>query len=91
MLPAILLEDGFSSLSEINNLYAELDEYKKQQALSSNIFQELSILRQKVEVYENELGFIKDDDHDSIGAEIFTDSSNRYFSSVLIKAGSNIE
>ena len=27
--PAILLEDGFSSLSEINNLYAELDEYKK--------------------------------------------------------------
>jgi rod shape-determining protein MreC len=87
--PAILLEDGFSSLSEINNLYAELDEYKKKQSLSSNIFQELSILRQKVEVYERDLNFIKNDNYTSIAAEIFTDSSNRYFSSILIKAGSN--
>ncbi len=86
--PAILLEQGFSSISKINNLYEELDEYKKKQTLSSNIFQELSILRQKVEVYENELGFIKDNALSSIAAEIFTDSSNRYFSSILIKAGS---
>ena len=87
--PAILLEEGFYSLSQINNLYAELDEYKKQQALSSNIFQELSILRQKVEVYERDLNIIKDDNYASIAAEVFTDTSNRYFSSILIKAGSN--
>ena len=87
--PAILLEEGFFSLIEINNLYIELDEYKKQQVLSSNIFQELSILRQKVEVYENDLNLIKDDKYASVVAEIFTDSSNRYFSSILIKAGSN--
>lgn len=87
--PAILLEQGFSSINKINNLYEELDEYKKQQTLSSNIFQELSILRQKVEVYENELGFIKDHALGSMAAEIFTDSSNRYFSSILIKAGSS--
>ena len=87
--PAILLNDGITTIIEINSLYSELDEYKKQQALSSNIFQELSVLRQQVEIYESDLNIIKDDDHDSIGAEIFTDSSNRYFSSVLIKAGSN--
>ncbi|MDA9864651.1 rod shape-determining protein MreC [Pelagibacterales bacterium] len=87
--PAILLNDGITIIIEINSLYSELDEYKKQQALSSNIFQELSVLRQQVEIYESDLNIIKDDDHDSIGAEIFTDSSNRYFSSVLIKAGSN--
>lgn len=87
--PAILLNDGITTIIEINNLYSELDEYKKQQALSSNIFQELSVLRQQVEIYESDLNIIKDNDHDSIGAEIFTDSSNRYFSSVLIKAGSN--
>ena len=86
--PAILLEQGFSSINKINNLYEELDEYKKQQTLSSNIFQELSMLRQKVKVYENELGFIKDNSLSSMAAEIFTDSSNRYFSSILIKAGS---
>ena len=87
--PAILLNDGITTIIEINSLYSELDEYKKQQALSSNIFQELSVLRQQVEIYESDLNIITDDDHDSIGAEIFTDSSNRYFSSVLIKAGSN--
>ena len=87
--PAILLNDGITTIIEINSLYSELDEYKTQQALSSNIFQELSVLRQQVEIYESDLNIIKDDDHDSIGAEIFTDSSNRYFSSVLIKAGSN--
>ena len=87
--PAILLNDGIITVIEINSLYSELDEYKKQQALSSNIFQELSVLRQQVEIYESDLNIIKDNDHDSIGAEIFTDSSNRYFSSVLIKAGSN--
>ena len=87
--PAILLEDGITSLIEINNLYVELDEYKKQQALSSNIFQELSILRQKVEVYERDLNLIKYDNYTSVAAEIFTDTSNRYFSSILIKAGSN--
>ena len=87
--PAILLNDGITTIIEINSLYSELDEYKKQQALSSNIFQELSVLRQQVEIYESDLNIIKDNDHDSIGAEIFTDSSNRYFSSVLIKAGSN--
>ena len=87
--PAILLNDGITTIIEINSLYSELDEYKKQQALSSNIFQELSVLRQQVEIYESDLNIIKDDDHDTIGAEIFTDSSNRYFSSVLIKAGSN--
>jgi cell shape-determining protein MreC len=27
--PAILLEQGFSSINKINNLYEELDEYKK--------------------------------------------------------------
>ena len=87
--PAILLNDGITTIIEINSLYSELDKYKKQQALSSNIFQELSVLRQQVEIYESDLNIIKDNDHDSIGAEIFTDSSNRYFSSVLIKAGSN--
>ena len=87
--PAILLNNGITTIIEINSLYSELDEYKKQQALSSNIFQELSVLRQQVEIYESDLNIIKDNDHDSIGAEIFTDSSNRYFSSVLIKAGSN--
>ena len=87
--PVILLNDGITTIIEINSLYSELDEYKKQQALSSNIFQELSVLRQQVEIYESDLNIIKDNDHDSIGAEIFTDSSNRYFSSVLIKAGSN--
>ena len=87
--PAILLNDGITTIIEINSLYSELDEYKKQQAISSNIFQELSVLRQQVEIYESDLNIIKDNDHDSIGAEIFTDSSNRYFSSVLIKAGSN--
>ena len=86
--PAILLEQGFSYINKISNLYEELDEYKKQQTLSSNIFQELSMLRQKVKVYENELGFIKDNALSSMAAEIFTDSSNRYFSSILIKAGS---
>jgi len=87
--PAILVEDGLLSLSEINNLYVELDEYERQQALSSNIFQELSILRQKVEAYERDLNLIKDDNYKSVVAEIFTDSSNRYFSSILIKAGSS--
>ena len=87
--PAILLNEGISTMTEINNLYAELDEYKKQQSLSSDIFQELSVLRQKVEIYESDLNIIKDDIHDSVAAEIFTDSSNRYFSSILIKAGLN--
>ena len=87
--PAILLNEGISTMTEINNLYAELDEYKKQQSLSSDIFQELSVLRQKVEIYESDLNIIKDDIYDSVAAEIFTDSSNRYFSSVLIKAGLN--
>jgi len=87
--PAILLNDGITTMIEINSLYAELDEYKKQQALSSDIFQELSVLRQKVEIYERDLNIIKDDTYNSVAAEIFTDSSNRYFSSILIKAGSN--
>ena len=87
--PAILLNDGIKTMTEINSLYAELDEYKKQQALSSDIFQELSVLRQKVEIYESDLNIIKDDAYNSVAAEIFTDSSNRYFSSILIKAGSN--
>ena len=87
--PAILLNEGISTMTEINNLYAELDEYKKQQSLSSDIFQELSVLRQKVEIYESDLNIIKDDIYDSVAAEIFTDSSNRYFSSILIKAGLN--
>jgi len=87
--PAILLNKGISTITEINNLYTELDEYKKQQSLSSDIFQELSILRQKVEIYETDLNIIKDDIYDSVAAEIFTDSSNRYFSSILIKAGLN--
>ena len=87
--PAILLNEGISTMTEINNLYVELDEYKKQQSLSSDIFQELSVLRQKVEIYESDLNIIKDDIYDSVAAEIFTDSSNRYFSSILIKAGLN--
>jgi len=60
--PAILLNDGITTIIEINSLYSELDEYKKQQALSSNIFQELSVLRQQVEIYESDLNIIKDDD-----------------------------
>ena len=87
--PATLLNEGISTMTEISNLYAELDEYKKQQSLSSDIFQELSVLRQKVEIYESDLNIIKDDIYDSVAAEIFTDSSNRYFSSILIKAGLN--
>ena len=87
--PAILLSEGISTMAEINSLYAELDKYKKQQSLSSDIFQELSVLRQKVEIYESDLNIIKDDIYDSVVAEIFTDSSNRYFSSILIKAGTN--
>ena len=53
--PAILLNDGITTIIEINSLYSELDEYKKQQAISSNIFQELSVLRQQVEIYESDL------------------------------------
>jgi len=87
--PAILIEEGLYSIGEINNLYDELQDYKKEQSLSSDIFQELSVLRQKVEIYENDLNLIKDKDNEfkSITVEIFADTSNRYFSSILLKAG----
>ena len=85
--PAILIEEGLYSIGEINNLYDELQDYKKEQSLSSDIFQELSVLRQKVEIYENDLNFIKDNEFKSITVEIFADTSNRYFSSILLKAG----
>ena len=85
--PAVLIEEGLYSISEINNLYDELKNYKKEQSLSSDIFQELSVLRQKVEIYENDLNFIKDNEFKSITVEIFADTSNRYFSSILLKAG----
>ena len=85
--PAVLIEEGLYSIREINNLYDELKEYKKEQSLSSDIFQELSVLRQKVEIYENDLNFIKDNELKSITVEIFADTSNRYFSSILLKAG----
>ena len=85
--PAVLIEEGLYSIREINNLYDELKDYKEEQSLSSDIFQELSVLRQKVEIYENDLNFIKDNEFKSITVEIFADSSNRYFSSILLKAG----
>ena len=85
--PAVLIEEGLYSIGEINNLYDELKDYKKEQSLSSDIFQELSVLRQKVEIYENDLNFIKDNEFKSITVEIFADTSNRYFSSILLKAG----
>ena len=85
--PAVLIEKGLYSISEINNLYDELKDYKEEQSLSSDIFQELSVLRQKVEIYENDLNFIKDNEFKSITVEIFADTSNRYFSSILLKAG----
>ena len=85
--PALLIEEGLYSIREINNLYDELKDYKEEQSLSSDIFQELSVLRQKVEIYENDLNFIKDNEFKSITVEIFADSSNRYFSSILLKAG----
>ena len=85
--PALLIEEGLYSIREINNLYDELKDYKEEQSLSSDIFQELSVLRQKVEIYENDLNFIKDNEFKSITVEIFADTSNRYFSSILLKAG----
>ncbi len=85
--PAILIEEGLYSIGEINNLYDELKDYKEEQSLTSDIFQELSVLRQKVEIYENDLNFIKDNEFKSITVEIFADTSNRYFSSILLKAG----
>jgi rod shape-determining protein MreC len=85
--PAVLIEEGLYSIREINNLYDELKDYKEEQSLSSDIFQELSVLRQKVEIYENDLNFIKDNELESITVEIFADTSNRYFSSILLKAG----
>lgn len=85
--PVILIEKGLYSISEIHNLYDELKNYKNEQSLSSDIFQELSTLRQKVEIYENDLNLVKDSEFTSITAEIFTDTSNRYFSSILLKAG----
>lgn len=85
--PAVLIEEGLYSIREINNLYDELKDYKEEQSLSSDIFQELSVLRQKVEIYENDLNFIKDNEFKSITVEIFADTSNRYFSSILLKAG----
>ena len=85
--PAVLIEEGLYSILEINNLYDELKDYKEEQSLSSDIFQELSVLRQKVEIYENDLNFIKDNEFESITVEIFADTSNRYFSSILLKAG----
>ena len=87
--PAIFLEEGLYSIIEINNLYNELKAYKKEQSLSSDIFQELSVLRQKVEIYENDLNLIKESKFNSIAVEIFADTSNRYFSSILLKAGSS--
>ncbi len=87
--PAILLEEGLYSIGEINNLYNELKDYKKEQSLRSDTFQELSVLRQKVEIYESELNFISDNEFKSILTEIFVDTSNRYFSSILLKAGSD--
>jgi rod shape-determining protein MreC len=87
--PAVLIEKGLYSIREINNLYDELKDYKEEQSLSSDIFQELSVLRQKVEIYENDLKFIKDNEFKSITVEIFADTSNRYFSSILLKAGKN--
>ena len=87
--PAVLIEKGVYSIREINNLYDELKDYKEEQSLSSDIFQELSVLRQKVEIYENDLNFIKDNEFKSITVEIFADTSNRYFSSILLKAGKN--
>ena len=85
--PAILIEEGLYSIGEINNLYDELKDYKEEQSLTSDIFQELSVLRQKVEIYENDLNFIKDNEFRSITVEILADTSNRYFSSILLKAG----
>ena len=85
--PAVLIEEGLYSIREISNLYDELKDYKEEQSLSSDIFQELSVLRQKVEIYENDLNFIKDNEFKSITVEIFADTSNRYFSSILLKAG----
>ncbi len=85
--PALIIEEGLYSIREINNLYDELKDYKEEQSLSSDIFQELSVLRQKVEIYENDLNFIKDNEFKSITVEIFADTSNRYFSSILLKAG----
>ncbi len=87
--PAVLIEEGLFSINEINNLYDELKDYKKEQSLRSDIFQELSVLRQKVEIYENDLNFIKDNETKSITVEIFADTSNRYFSSIFLKAGKN--
>jgi len=87
--PVIFLEEGLYSIIEINNLYNELKVYKKEQSLSSDIFQELSVLRQKVEIYENDLNLIKESKFNSIAVEIYADTSNRYFSSILLKAGSS--
>tara|TARA_B110000259_G_scaffold187232_1_gene240722 strand:+ start:6627 stop:7487 length:861 start_codon:yes stop_codon:yes gene_type:complete len=87
--PIILLENGLLTARKINGLYKDLQEYDDEQALISSTFQELSTLRLKVDKYESDLKIIKENKFESISVEIFADISNRYFSSILLKAGSN--
>ena len=87
--PIILLENGLLTARKINGLYRDLQEYDDEQALISSTFQELSTLRLKVDKYESDLKIIKENKFESISVEIFADISNRYFSSILLKAGSN--
>ena len=58
--PIQILEKGISKISEIRNLYEDVEQYKKERLIESRSFQELVSLKLKIAEYERLLHLNKD-------------------------------
>ena len=87
--PVELIGSGASKVSDIRNLYNDVEQYKKERLIESGSFQELVSLKLKIAEYERQLNLNKDVDYDFITSRVLADLSKKYFSSILINVGKN--
>jgi len=87
--PVELIGSGVSKVSDIRNLYNDVEQYKKERLIESGSFQELVSLKLKIAEYERQLNLNKDVDYDFITSRVLADLSKKYFSSILINVGKN--
>ena len=85
--PIELLEKGISKISEIRNLYKDVEQYKKERLIESGSFQELVSLKLKIAEYERLLNLNKDLEYTFITSRVLADLSKKYFNSILINVG----
>ena len=85
--PIQILEKGISKISEIRNLYEDVEQYKKERLIESRSFQELVSLKLKIAEYERLLRLNKDLEYSFITSRVLADLSEKYFSSILVNVG----